>query len=41
MDTRFELDTVDLRILRVLQANGRANQYDGRGGQTSAADGLG
>src|SRR6185312_11664911 len=27
MDTRFELDTVDMRILRVLQANGRAT-YD-------------
>ena len=27
MDTQFKLDTVDLRILRVLQANGRAT-YD-------------
>jgi Lrp/AsnC family transcriptional regulator, leucine-responsive regulatory protein len=27
MDTQFQLDTVDLRILRVLQANGRAT-YD-------------
>ena len=27
MDTEFKLDTVDLRILRVLQANGRAT-YD-------------
>ena len=27
MDAEFKLDTVDLRILRVLQANGRAT-YD-------------
>ena len=28
MDTRFDLDAVDLRILRVLQANGRATYDD-------------